>query len=173
MSRLPSIVLAFRNWFSYAMEGNIAADTQVDTDRFSAAGEVVSGLDSGVAIMDMAIFFDFIQGRPVDRVVMSLSIFVTELTQKAGSLASIIPRQDVHALRMLAHSAVGSASMVGAARLVAQSRSIEGTCMSKEAFDWSEAEGLARTIEETIAALQVLVTEEALDGLRAKFIEAA
>lgn len=138
-----------------------------------ATAEAKSGSNDGVAIIERAIFRDFIKGRSIDRVVRSLSIFVTELKQKASSLASIISRQDAHALRMLTHSAVGSASMLGAARLVAQSRSIEAACMGKEAFNWSDAEGLARTMEETIAALAVLVTEEALDELRAKHIEAA
>jgi HPt (histidine-containing phosphotransfer) domain-containing protein len=116
-------------------------------------------------IIEMARFIEFARERSMDRLLKTLLIFVSELKQKADALARIIATRDRTALRALAHSAAGSGSIVGAARLVRLSRSIETCCNGEASIDWVAVGKLLVTIRQTITAFEAFRTREAIEIL--------
>ena len=95
-------------------------------------------------------FPDFVEARPVERLLKTINIFVTELSQKAINLVDIIHRKDIVALKDMAHSTVGSGSMLGAATLVNQARDLERHCLIGEDIDWLVAQDVRTAMCETI-----------------------
>ena len=132
----------------------------------TAARKVQS--DTLHSVIEIQTFREFVSDRAIDRVRKTLSIFVAELLQKTTDLETIISSRDVHALEMLAHSSLGSGSMVGAARMVSLSRTIEARCQRGEEIDWLSVETLLATMRETITAFAELGTTGAIETLMAR-----
>lgn len=121
--------------------------------------------DGLIPIIDMRTFGEFAGDRSIDRFVRLLAVLIMDLETKANSLGQIFSSRDDRALRMLAHSAVGSGSMIGTTRLVRLGRSIEMRCANRETIDWSTAEELLPTIRETIDALKEFGSRDAVERL--------
>ena len=120
------------------------------------------------SVIEIQTFREFVGDRAIDRARKTLSIFVAELQQKTTDLETIISSRDVRALEMLAHSSLGSGSMVGAARMVSLSRTIEARCQRGEEIDWLSVDTLLAIMRETIKAFAELGTIGAIEALMAR-----
>ena len=112
--------------------------------------------------MEAKAFLGFVEARPVERVLKTINIFVTELNQKAIDLAGIIERKDITGLRDLAHSTVGSGSMLGADKLVNQARDFERRCSIGGDINWSEVQDFLTAMSETIEDFSFIKCEASL-----------
>ena len=125
-------------------------------------------LDPVMPIIDIQTLRAFADDRAIGRVRKSLSLFVSELQQKRTNLEAIIATRDVAALQMLAHSSLGSGSMVGAARLVSLSRTIEVQCKNGEEVDWLIVETLLlEAMRSTVSAVSEFAKIGAIEALLA------
>lgn len=111
--------------------------------------------ESNDPVIDKKVFTSFLRERSPDRSVTTLEVFVRELEEKAELLERIIPNQESAALHLLAHSSVGSGSMVGAGRLVRVSRMIADRRDNSASLNWAIAEDLLLTIKVTIEAFNL------------------
>ena len=139
----------------------------VKSDRVTVETPLAAGLnDSDAApIIDMAVLMPFLGERTVDRSLKTLQIFVTELEEKAVALCGIIAARDIKGLQALAHSVLGSGTMLGASRLVAISSLIEKRCTDRMMIDWRKAEKLLSIIRETVVGYSAFAKEEELSKL--------
>ena len=85
---------------------------------------------------------------------------------RAVSADHVLPASGIGSvLQMLAHSSVGSGSMLGAARLVGLSRLIGHCCKRCESIDWSMADELLRTVRETLNAINAVRNRESIEAI--------
>ena len=126
---------------------------------------VTKSSDQG-GVIDMASFAGFARDRRIERVVEALKIFIAELEQTATSLTEVVAAKDRAALQMLAHSSIGSGSMLGAARMVELSRLIELCCKTGEPIEWAAAGKLLETVRETAMAYKKFDDRDAIERLR-------
>ena len=112
--------------------------------------------------MEAKAFLGFVEARPVERVLKTINIFVTELNQKAIDLTGIIDRKEIIALKDLAHSTVGSGSMLGAGKLVNQARDLERRCLTGAEINWSDVLDFHTEMRETIGDFSFIKCEASL-----------
>ena len=127
-----------------------------------APRSVASPAVSIAEIADRPTISSFIRDRSIARAIKIIGIFIAELGVKIVDLRQIIERRDETALSMLAHSVIGSGSLLGAARLVDKGRAIEAAVNDGGGADWTEAECLASILAATIEVFAALNSEAAL-----------
>ena len=113
---------------------------------------------------ESAVFAEFAKARTVDRVLKTIDIFVTELKEKAIELTGIIAREDKGALQALAHSTIGSGSMLGAGRLVFLARALERRCMDGEPINWPSILSFLSAMNETIKEFSLIKCQSSLES---------
>ena len=113
----------------------------------------------------MTVLAEFVNDRPIERSLKTLTIFIAELEKKLESLRGVIESEDVEGLQMLAHSTLGSGLMVGADRMVAFGRRIESRCVQDGIVDWTVAREFVIVITETIAAYSAIADKPSLLAL--------
>ena len=104
-------------------------------------------------LLDAQAFAAFLGERKPARATRTLGIFVEELAEKRQQLSAIAARRDRKALEMVAHSLLGSGSMIGTTRLVEFGRSLETRSRLSDFDGWADITDLEAVIDLTIAAL--------------------
>ena len=115
-------------------------------------------------VIEPAAFADFAETRTADRVLKTINIFVTELGEKVIELNSTIAREDKAGLQALAHSTIGSGSLLGAGQLIQSARALELRCMAGEPIDWPSILTFLSVLNATIEEFSAIKCQSTLEG---------
>ena len=121
-----------------------------------------------VNVIEAAVFADLADALTADHVLKTINIFVTELNEKAIELNGIIARENKADLQALAHSTIGSGSLLGAGRLTTAARALERRCMDGVPIYWPSILTFLSVLNATIEEFTVIKCRSTLE---AKLIE--
>jgi signal transduction histidine kinase/CheY-like chemotaxis protein/HPt (histidine-containing phosphotransfer) domain-containing protein len=121
--------------------------------------EAVAPAQTSLPVLDRDVFSKFVRDRKPDRVRRTLEIFLDEITAKIDELETVIDAANVQGLAEIAHSNIGSASLLGAARLVETSRTVERNCDTATIFDPALGKALLESMDETLQEFRASLDE--------------
>lgn len=116
-------------------------------------------------LVDAAMLASFVRDRPAARALKTVEIFAAELEEKRSGLTAIIDHPSQLEMERLTHSVIGSASLLGAQRLVELSRKLEHECRNHQLFNLTAANELLAVMSQTIDLFKAVKSEASLQAM--------
>ena len=144
---------------------DVCSEEKVSLGKVSLGHAAIPLREEPVALtIEPAVFAEFAKARTVTRVLRTIDIFVTELNVKVIELNGIISREDRSGLQALAHSTIGSGSLLGASRLIHIARALERGCMDGESINWPSIFSFLSVMNATIEEFSAIKCQSSLES---------
>lgn len=109
-------------WLDHVM---VLATGVISEVRDTGGATTIMAQVTADILVNKSVFAEYVSERRPERLLRTLSIFVTELDGKVSALSDVKAKRDVEGLRAVTHSMLGSSVMLGVKRMVDLSSMLE------------------------------------------------